>query len=95
VCAHLDAPDADDKKEFVSNIAKFAIGIIMGSSNVQAERTSRNQEFEQEAPPVKPLDLVAFHSSMFISDVLEPRNKQLPSLGRLTTSTTSRLMTAN
>jgi hypothetical protein len=58
-------------------IAHFAIGISDGIAKVEAEREPTNNAFIDLAPPFMSMDLVKMQSSMFISEVIEPRKAEL------------------
>ncbi|KAH9536202.1 hypothetical protein CY35_17G095900 [Sphagnum magellanicum] len=63
---HFDAIDDSAQCDVLTLIGMFA-----------AERNSRNEPADKEAPPVMPSDLVRVQPVMFFHDVLQPRNVHL------------------
>lgn len=66
-----------EKQQTLQEIAIFALCIVSGGFQIQAERDSRNNARELEAPPVMPAQLVKMRPAMFIKEVLDPYRSHL------------------
>lgn len=74
---HYDALDANEKLHVRNEVGAFAVGMVDGMRDIVAERTSRNEAAEEEAPPCMPHDLVVVASGMFVTNILGPRRAHL------------------
>ncbi len=75
--AHWLAINPNEKTIVLRTNACFAIGISDGNAKVETERNPANNTAVDLALLVMLMDLVKMRSSMFISEVIEPRKPQL------------------
>lgn len=75
--AHFDALDNSSQRDVLTSIGMFAVSIVQGIIDIQAERNSRNEPADKEAPPVMPSDFFCVQPVVFVRDVLQPRNAHL------------------
>jgi hypothetical protein len=66
-----------EKQQTLEEIAIFALCLVSGGFQIQAERDSRNNARELGAPPVMPAQLVKMRPAMFIKEVLDPYRSHL------------------
>jgi len=74
---HFDALDDFAQRDVLASIGMFAMSIVQGIINIQAERNSCNEPTDKEAPLVMPSDLVHVQPVMFFRDILQPHNVHL------------------
>jgi len=74
---HFDALDDSVQRDVLTLIGMFAMSIVQGIINIQAERNSCNEPADNEALLVMPSDLVRVQPVMFFRDVLQPRKVHL------------------
>jgi hypothetical protein len=74
---HFDALDDFAQRDVLTSIGMFAMSIVQGIINIQAERNSCNEPADKEASLVMPSDLVRVQPVMFFRDVLQPRKVHL------------------
>jgi hypothetical protein len=73
----FDAFDDSAQRDLFTSIGMFAVSIVQGIIDIQAERNSCNEPANKEAPPIMPSDLVRVQPVVFFRDVLQPRNVHL------------------
>jgi hypothetical protein len=64
--------DAPAQKEVMSQLAQYAMFIVIGLSNIRTEHDENNEPFEQDAPPVMLNQIVKLRHGDFIEQVLDP-----------------------
>jgi hypothetical protein len=74
---HFDALDDSVQRDVLTLIGMFAMSIVQGIINIQAERNSCNEPADNEALLVMSSDLVRVQPVMFFRDVLQPRKVHL------------------
>lgn len=61
-----------EREDVLRQIAKYAMGVVAGLSEVKAQRDGRNGPSDLEVPPVLPHQLAKLRHGFFVRDVLEP-----------------------
>ncbi len=74
---HFDAFDDSVQRNVLTSIGMFAVSIVQGIIDIQAEQNSRNEPADKEASPIMPSDLVRVQLVVFFRDVLKSRNVHL------------------
>ncbi len=74
---HFDVLDHSAQRDVLTSIGTFAMSIVQGIINIQAECNSHNEPVNKEAWPIMPSDLVRVQPVVFFRNVLQPRNVHL------------------
>ena len=66
-----------DKAEVIREVANYALIVLIGLSDVQAERGIANNAAREPAPPVLQYELIRLRTGMFIATVLDPHRQRV------------------